>query len=169
MGFSFASAWSKTRFNSLLLMLVAFTFMLIQSSLMGLVGFAIITFFNIVRHGFFLLGERYVWVRHKAWGWSFVVVSAVLYLATTPITAWWIAIPLVARTVGIIAYTQLDNYKAKHYSLIAIFLWLFYYGFAGLWNAFITDIVKASIMIFSLPRTKRYRDEMAAKAEDGLS
>jgi hypothetical protein len=168
MGFSFASAWSKRRFETLLLMLIAFILITIQAALMGLIGFAILTFFNVLRHSFFLLGERYHWARHIAWGWGFVAISAVLYLATTPITAWWVAIPLVARTVGIIAYSQLDNYKSKHYSLIAIFLWLFYYGFAGLWNAFITDVVKMTIMALSLPRTKRYRDEMSAKAEDGL-
>lgn len=166
--FSISAGWAKSRLASLLLQLVAFIFIAWQSLILGLTGFFILIVFNILRHFIFIASEKYDWARNKAWAVSFVSISAVWYLAITPITAAWVLIPLIARTIGVIGYSSMDNYKSKQFSIVAILLWLVYYAFAGLWSGFFTDCVKLLTIALSLPRTKRYRDELAAKAEDGI-
>lgn len=165
--FSISSGWAKKRSWSISLQTIGFVFAVLQAYYAGINGLAILLIFNIVRNIIFYQADKYVWARNKWWSIGFIGGSTILYLVLTPITSIFLLIPLVARVLGIMGYANLDNYKAKQWHLSALTLWIIYYASVGLYPSMIGDFIKGVVMAISLPRTKRYRDEMLEKGQDG--
>lgn len=78
----------------------------------------------------------------------------------------WVYIPLFARILGIFGYANLDNFVAKKWHLSANFLWVTYYAGMNLWPSMIADMFKGIVMAVSLPRTKKYRDELLERSQE---